>query len=60
MYKQNTYLLYHKNFTPMQIFAVLEVVANYLNDIKTLIDRIRAIICIRPLIKDTQTNSLDW
>ena len=28
--------------------------------IKTPIDRIRAIICIRPLITDTQTNTLNW
>ncbi len=27
---------------------------------KKLIDRIRAIIRIRPLITDTQTNILDW
>ncbi len=39
---------------------VLFVVTNDSNQIKTPIDRVRAIIRIRPLITDTQTNTLDW
>ena len=31
-YKQNIYLLERENFAPMQMFALPQVVANYLND----------------------------
>ncbi len=31
-----------------------------IQEIKTPIDRIRAIIRIHPVITDTQTNTLDW
>ncbi len=32
----------------------------FIKNIKTSINRIRAIIHIRPLITDTQTNTLNW
>ena len=37
MHKQNIYLLERENFAPMQIFALLQGVANYLNDASSYI-----------------------